>query len=300
MAERAVSPAMTAGARRKVLLAAAACLLPLLLQIPPSLGLGFGIAAVAIAAASWRRPMPALLRGMLGLVGLVAVAAVLPGIGRDTACAVLAAMLALKPSETSSLRDGRSLVGFGLFAPFATFLLDQGPTSLVLALAAVLLSLLALQRLAADQGGIPAQADAGWWASASVVLKLVAIGLPLALAAFWLFPRLPTPLWGLPQRTVATPGLSDNMSPGSWGELMNDDTPAARVEFFGPVPSPQDMYWRGPVLWDFDGRTWRMARRLQAYPAAAMRPASAGWDYQVSLEPTDDRQLIALDLPTEV
>mgnify|MGYP000561813861 CR=1 FL=1 len=62
---------------------------------------------------------------------------VAPGIGRDTACAVLAAMLALKPSETFSLRDGRSLVGFGLFGPFATFLLDQGPASLVMALQTV-------------------------------------------------------------------------------------------------------------------------------------------------------------------
>lgn len=297
MAERA-SPPMTRPSRMLVLAAAAACLLPLLLQLPAWLGPAFGIGALAVTAAAWRRPMPALLRLLLSACALLAVAVVAPGIGRDTACAVLAAMLALKPAETWSLRDGRSLVGFGLFAPFATFLLDQGPASLALALAAVLLALLALQRLAADEGEVGQ--PAGRSAATFGVLRLFALGLPLALAAFWLFPRLPTPLWGLPHRSVATPGLSDTMTPGSMGELLLDDSPAARVQFFGATPAPQQMYWRGPVLWDFDGRSWRQARDLQRLPAAAMRPAGAGWDYRIDLEPTEDRQLVALDLPTRL
>ena len=45
--------------------------------------------------------------------------------------------------------------------------------------------------------------------------KLVAIGVPLVLAAFWLFPRFPSPLWGVPERALSKPGLSDDMSPGT-------------------------------------------------------------------------------------
>ena len=298
--KRKTSPPMLAGSRRLVLLATAACLLPLLLQLPPALGIGFGIGAVLIAAASWRRPLPMLLRLLIGLGALVAVAAVSPGVGRDTACAVLAAMLALKPSETFSLRDGRSLVGFALFAPFAAFLLDQGPTSLALALIAVLAALLALQQLANDEAEIRIPASAQWQQTAGGVLKLVALGLPLALAAFWLFPRLPTPLWGLPDRVVARPGLSDTMTPGGWLDLLNDDSPAARVQFFGAAPAQNQMYWRGPVLWEFDGRTWHQAKQLLGIPAAPMQAAGAGWEYQIEPEPTEDRQLIALDLPTQV
>lgn len=63
------------------------------------------------------------------------------------------------------------------------------------------------------------------------VLHLFALGLPLALAAFWLFPRLPTPLWGLPERSVAKPGLSDSMTPGGMIDMPLDDSPAARVQF---------------------------------------------------------------------
>ena len=302
MGDDAATPLMSAGARRLVLLAAAACLLPLLLRLPPPLGTGFGLGALVVAGLAWQRPLPALLRLLLGAAALLAVAWVSPGIGRDTACAVLAAMLALKPSETFSRRDGRSLLGFGLFAPFATFLLDQGPTSLLLALLAVTLALLALQRLAAEEGEVPATGTAGLVDAGTLasVGKLLALGLPLALAAFWLFPRLPNPLWGLPERAIATPGLSDSMSPGGWLDLMVDDSPAARVQFFGPTPTPEQMYWRGPVLWDFDGRTWRMARDLRFFPPPKLAVEADGWDYQVDLEPTDNRQLIALDLPTRM
>ncbi len=244
--------------------------------------------------------MPSLLRIVLGISGIIAVFAVTPGIGRDTACAVLAAMLALKPAETFSLRDGRSLVGFALFAPFATFLLDQGPLSLVLALSAVVLTLLALQQLARDQAGVQPPTGARWWSSSTGVLRLLALGLPLALAAFWLFPRLPSPLWGLPDRVVARPGLSDNMTPGGFLDLLNDDSPAARVQFFGATPSPAQMYWRGPVLWDFDGQTWHQIKGLQRLAPAELRPSQTRWDYEIALEATDRDQLIALDLPTNV
>ena len=58
------------------------------------------------------------------------------------------------------------------------------------------------------------------------VAAMVAIGLPLALAAFWLFPRMATPLWGVPERAITRTGLSDTMRPGEWVDMMADDTPA--------------------------------------------------------------------------
>ena len=293
----AEAPPMQVRSRRRVLLATAACLLPLLLALPPSLGIGFGMGAVLVAAAAWRKPLPGPLRILLGIAAIGAVAMELPGVGRDSACAVLAAMLALKPSETFSLRDGRALLGFALFAPFATFLLDQGPASLVLALVAVVLSLLALRRLAEDEAGLGQPSGVRWWHGSRDVLRLLALGLPLALAAFWLFPRLPAPLWGLPERAVAKPGLSDSMTPGGWQDLMNDDSPAARVQFFGAAPARGEMYWRGPVLVDFDGRTWQQPRWLERMPAAPLTGTGQAFDYEIELEPTDTRQLVALDVP---
>lgn len=289
---------LDARSRGWVLLAGGACLVPLLLQLVPAIAIGVGIAAAAVAVLSWRRKPPAWLRLLLALalVALVLVSMRF-AVGRDTGCALLAAMLAIKPAETASLRDARSLVGFALFAPFATFLLDQGPLSLALGLVAATLALVALQRLAELESGDSRRPVATLQRLLSVG-RMLAIGLPLALVVFWLFPRMARPLWGVPDRAEARPGLSDSMSPGGWLDLLNDDTPAARVRFFGTTPAPAQMYWRGPVLWNFDGRTWTQPRWLRGIPPAATTPGNATWDYELELEPTDRRQLIALELPT--
>jgi protein-glutamine gamma-glutamyltransferase len=289
--------ALDPATRLAVLLAGASCVLPLVLQLSVRLAIGIGIVAVLVAFISWRRPAPAWLRVLLALALTVAVLATMGvNFGRDTGCAMLAAMLAIKPAETANLRDARSLIGFALFAPFATFLLDQGPFSLLLALLAVLLSLAAMQRLSDVESGAARGAFAPWgqlWASG----RMLAIGLPLALAAFWLFPRLAAPLWGVPQRAQAKPGLSDTMSPGQWTEMLLDDTPAGRVRFFGPTPARERMYWRGPVMTEFDGRTWRQPDWMRMLPKPSLSPAGPSFDYEIEVEPTERRQLVALDVP---
>ncbi|NUS37788.1 MAG: DUF3488 domain-containing transglutaminase family protein, partial [Lysobacter sp.] len=296
----AASPALDPRSRSWTLAAAGACLLPLLLQIPRGLALAVAAVAVTVAVVSRRRPLSSWLRVLLVLAlgGGVAVSFHF-AIGRDTGCALLAAMLAIKPAETFRLRDARSLLGFALFAPFATFLLDQGPVSLLLGLVGALLALAALMRLADLESGdgrrlVPA------WPRVLAVARLAGIGLPLALAAFWLFPRLGTPLWGVPERANARPGLSDTMTPDQWIDLLNDDTVVLRVQFLGDTPPREQMYWRGPVLWDFDGRTWSQPRWLATLPAPPVVPARARWTYDVEVEPTDRRQLPALDLPTSI
>lgn len=285
------------GSRWWTLATAGLCLLALLIQLPAALAWGLGLAGAALTAASWRWPMPGMLRLLLALAMLAAVMAVMGfQIGRDTGCALLAAMLALKPTETRSLRDHRSLLGFALFAPFAAFLLDQGPPAMVLGLCAVLSELVALQRLADaeaqafDDGPAPLR-------RMLLVGRLVLIGLPLLLAAFWLFPRFPSPLWGVPERALSLPGLSDEMSPGGWVDLMADDTPALRAQFFGATPRPDQMYWRGPVLDRYDGRTWTRSPWLRHLPLPATTRTGPVWDYQVDIEASDRRDLVALDLP---
>ena len=133
----AASLLLDRSSRHWALLAAVACVVPLLLQLPATLAWPIAAAGATTTALAWRKPLPPMLRLLLTLLVVGAVLSV-SGLrfGRDTGCALLAAMLAIKPSETAKLRDARSLIGFALFAPFATFLLDQGPLSLVLGLAA--------------------------------------------------------------------------------------------------------------------------------------------------------------------
>src|SRR5690606_9287356 len=210
------------GVRARVLLAAATCLLPLLLALPGRFALGVAAACALAAVLSWRGHAPAWLKlALVLLLGTGAMAAMGWRFGRDTGCALLATMLALKPLELRAPRDARSLLGFALFAPFATFLLDQGPLSLALGLAGAIAALAPRQRLSEHESHDPRPQPAT--RHIRDVLRLVAAGLPLALAAFWLFPRLPAPLWGVPERALSQPGLSDSMEPGGWIDLMVDD-----------------------------------------------------------------------------
>lgn len=291
MASGPLEPAL----RRWALGAGAACLLPLLLQLPPTLAWLVASTAVAVAVLAWRRPLAPWLRGLLALaVGGAVLSVTGFHFGRDTGCALLAAMLAIKPSETSGLRDARSLVSFALFAPFATFLLDEGPLSLALGLAAAVVALAALLRFADAESALPSPSVP---ARVAQVARLLAIGLPLALAFFWLFPRISSPMWGVPDRALARPGLSDRMTPGEWLDLLNDDSVTLRARFFGTPPKPSQMYWRGPVLWNFDGRNWTRPRWQEGLAPPRTRPGAVVWDYQLEVEPTDRRQLVALDLP---
>ncbi|MEN5367881.1 DUF3488 and transglutaminase-like domain-containing protein [Stenotrophomonas sp. TWI273] len=296
MTDRPVS-LLSSGARYWTLASAALGLLPLLLQLPTVLAAVIASVALLTALASRQRLLPGALRLLPVLAMLAAIYWQMgPRPGRDTGCALLAAMLALKSSELRSLRDARSLVGFGLFGPFAAFLLDQGPLTMTLAVLAGLVALLALQRLAHLEGQAP---PAPLKRQLRGIGRLVLLGLPLALAGFWLFPRLSEPLWGIPDRAVGKPGLSDTMEPGEWLDLMADDTPALRVQFFGAIPAPQQRYWRGPVLTHFDGKRWEQDRRQIERAPAAVTHASTQWDYQIDYEPTDRRQLVALDLPLQ-
>jgi len=127
--------------------------------------------------------------------------------------------------------------------------------------------------------------------------KLMLLALPLALSAFWLVPRLGSPLWGIPDRVVSRPGLSNSMEPGAWIDLMADDSPALRAQFFGPVPPADQRYWRGPVLTRFDGRSWTRSNRQQRIAPTAFEAGDVRWDYLIEYEASDDRQLVALDLP---
>lgn len=296
MARRAAALPLDAGSRRWALAAGALCLLPLLLALPGTPALTIAVGAVLIALLSTRGPLPATVRIVLAfaIVGLLLTQSRF-ALGRDTGCALLAAMLALKPAEVVTLRDARSFVGFALFAPFATFLLDQGPLSLVLGLAAALTALAALQRLAELESGDAAPRPVVQ--RFAQVARIVGVGLPLALAAFWLFPRMASPMWGVPERALARTGLSDRMSPGDWIDLLADDSPALRVRFFGAAPPTSQMYWRGPVLWHYDGRTWTRPDWLAAATSAGAEPGRPVWDYELEVEPTDRREIPALELP---
>ena len=103
---------LTRSGRIWALAAAAACLLPLLPQLPLALAIGIGCVGLVTGVLSGRARLPGWLRTALAVALVGAVLATYRfGVGRDVACALLAAMLALKPGELGTIRDARSMVG---------------------------------------------------------------------------------------------------------------------------------------------------------------------------------------------
>src|SRR5215831_8626251 len=142
------------------------------------------------------------------------------------------------------------------------------------------------------------------WRRAAAGLRTAALSLlaaiPLTACVFVFLPRLGGPLWGAPtDSTVGHSGLGDTMDPGNLQELLIDDTPAFRVSFDSALPQRSQLYWRGPVLTHFDGRAWSRASYVpEARGREALQNVGSVVNYEVTLEPSDRRWLLALDVPT--
>jgi transglutaminase-like putative cysteine protease len=232
---------------------------------------------------------------LMGLVALAGAAGVLLEfrtlLGRDAGVALLVIMLALKFLETRTQRDAMLLGQLGFFLLVTNFLYSQtiGTALYMLACAWLLIAVLIGMQFT---GPWP-----GWRQPARRAGLLLLQALPLMLVLFLLFPRIQGPLWGLPHDAHAgLSGLSDNMSPGSLNSLILSDAVAFRAEFRGRIPEAQALYWRGPVLWNYDGKTWTAPRFvLNAGELASSEPLI---EYTVTLEPHNKRWLFALEMPT--
>lgn len=208
--------------------------------------------------------------------------------GREAGVTLLILLTALKFMELRSPRDAMVLIYLACFIVITNFFYSQSiPTALYM-LSTLLVIVTTWVHLHGQSIALrPRLKIAG-------TLLLQAI--PLTLVLFVLFPRVQGPLWGLPQDAFATSGLDDKMSPGSLSRLSLSDEVAFRVVYNGQTPRRDQMYWRGPVLWDFDGRTWtpgRTARTVAPRFADIAQPV----DYSVTLEPHNKTWLFALDIP---
>lgn len=212
--------------------------------------------------------------------------------GIEAGTTFLVLMAGMKLLESRSSRDLTVVVFIAYFLLFAALLRDQSITRLPLLLFSVALTTAALMRVHAGGRG---------YSTAALLRRTSALmlqALPLALLLFLLFPRLPGPLWGIAANDMGRPGLDDDMTPGDVSELSLSGEPAFRVRFDGDVPPPELRYWRGPVLQEFDGRSWSRSRG-QAFPRQDASLAGEPVDYQITLEPHDRRWILALDLPAQ-
>jgi transglutaminase-like putative cysteine protease len=211
--------------------------------------------------------------------------------GREVGVTLLILLSTLKLLELKAVRDATIVVYLSCFIIITNFFYSQSIPTALFMLATLLIILATWVHL--QTGGLafkPRLRIGG-------VLLLQAI--PLSLILFVLFPRVQGPLWGLPQDAYSSSGLSDTMSPGSMSKLSLNEAVAFRVNFDGKAPSRDRMYWRGPVLWDFDGTTWKRGRNTTTLNGV-LEDIGLPLSYTVTLEPHNKRWLFALDMPDKL
>lgn len=212
-------------------------------------------------------------------------------VGREAGVASLVLLAGFKLLEMRARRDLFVIVFLCFFLLLTQFLNEQSFITFLTGCGALVVLISALVMF--HSGNAPASTLR---AAMRDSLRTLAMAAPLAVLAFFLFPRIAGPLWGMPGDAYAgKTGLSDTMTPGQISKLVQSDETAMRIKFDGSPPPAEQRYFRGPVLTRFDGRTWR-ASDLVAPGLAVRAPANAPIVRQdVTMEPSQHRWLFALE-----
>ncbi|TFF58230.1 DUF3488 and transglutaminase-like domain-containing protein [Comamonas sp. A23] len=213
-------------------------------------------------------------------------------VGRDAGVTLVVMLLALKTLELRARRDAMVVFFLGFFVLLSNFFYSQSlPTAMamVLGLMGLLTALVNAHMTAGKPPLTQALRTAGW---------LALWGAPVMVSLFLFFPRM-APLWGVPSDDMAgRSGLSENMRVGEVAALALDDSVALRIRFDTPggqEPPANTLYFRGPVLSQFDGRNWQADPVLDAMAVPQLRVSGEPIRYQMLIEPSKRRWLTLLD-----
>jgi len=213
-------------------------------------------------------------------------------LGRDAGVTLIVVLLALKTLELRARRDAFVVFFLAFFTLLTHFFYSQSLLTAMGILIALLGLLTALVNAHMPVGRPPLMQ------AARIAAGMAALGAPIMLVLFLLFPRM-APLWGMPgDAMTGRSGLSGSMKVGQIAQLVLDEGIAFRIRFEGPPPPQRDLYFRGPVLSDFNGVEWRPLRSgfppgmaLEAGLAVAGEPVR----YEVTLEPHNRPWLFLLE-----
>jgi len=214
-------------------------------------------------------------------------------VGREAGSALLVLLAGFKVLETRHERDFYIATFLGFFVIVTNFFVSESIATAIFMLFTLLVMFTAL--ITYNDRNQSINAFTRIKTAGGLLLQAV----PVMLVLFLLFPRINGPLWGMPHDAHAgTMGIDDKMEPGSISRLVHSNEVAFRVEFDGTPPENSKLYWRGPVLWYNDGRKWSRERVAGIEPPT-LETASNPIKYTITLEPSNQRWLFALEMPDQ-
>ncbi|MFT7133480.1 MAG: hypothetical protein ACI81O_002196, partial [Cyclobacteriaceae bacterium] len=221
--------------------------------------------------------------------------------GLEPAVALLVIAFVLKLLEMHHKRDAYIVILLGYFVAITEFLFFQTiPYALYMLFAVTLIT-------AALIGLNQTQSHHRPMATFKLAARLLGQSMPMMIVLFVLFPRI-TPLWTVPlESQAAKSGVTDSMNPGDIARLTQSADLAFKATFSGDLPGFSQLYWRGLVLEEYDGRRWSRRGNLRDgiwrdgsdVPRwkDTIERSGRSVSYSIILEPTQQNWLFSLSVP---
>lgn len=279
-----------------LLVAQGVVIVPLLFQLPIWLWVIWGGALywrwqIYVGKRQFPNSITKLLISLMAIAGLIATYQ--GAFGVEAMVGFLVFTFIIKLLELQSRKDGLLIIFIGFIAIAAQFLFVQSIWATLYATFSCIVLISAWKVIY-----ISRQRTVKYKLKGGVSLLLQAV--PLMLLMFVLMPRL-GPLWHTPLlNQQAQTGFSERLSPGDIGSLVQSTGTAFRVSFLdNTAPDQSQLYWRGLILDNFDGRTWtklRLPRTAETAPAPRQRNPET-IHYEVLMEAHRYRWLFSLADP---
>lgn len=270
------------------------CTLPHLLHVSvPVAILCIAMWGYHLASLYYSLPRPGLkVRTLAGPLLFIVAFASNEGLTVESFISLLALMIALKLFELRSGRDGVVAVILSYFIIVSGMFFNNSIGATLYIIFTIFYNTAVLIHIQFAAIGLSR--------CLRLTLLLTLRALPFMLLLFFFFPRIQIGLWKRPPMISVTSGFSEEISLGSVARLAQSDKVAFRVNFQENTQLPMEqLYWRGIVLWQLDGNTWKRGVRTNQMPKFFAREGQK-IKYNVTLEPHNENWLFALDLPVAV
>lgn len=291
---RQPEPAILPGPFAGLLIALGLSAIPLLSTVFPFSAAMF---AVAVAFRFFTRTRGTALRSTpakLLVIGLGVGGVLISGsglLGLEPGLSLLIGLLALKTLESVTRRDFFVLVLLTWFLALCGLFVSQTLTAASIAVA--------LCAIAATSISVLYTANRMPWRMALKRTGLMAAqALPIIALLFVFFPRIQGGIrFSFAPGGLGAAGFSEDFDPGNFSALNDNFDTAFRAEFLdSEPPQPADRYWRGLVLWQCDGLSWRRGS-VRAIEPRALRVPEGAFRQRITLQPHGAKWLFALDRP---
>ncbi|MEM7172511.1 MAG: DUF3488 and transglutaminase-like domain-containing protein [Pseudomonadota bacterium] len=237
--------------------------------------------------------------------------------GGDSILTILILTLTIKWVEAKTSREHNLIVLGAVITAAIGSLYGDGVFQLVHLFLVVLISLAAFRVISNSGPNAYALRQ-----SISVALRHMAMAFPITVLLFMFFPRIPGPIWdlglvfGLPiqfsvENTDQSLGFGLTLQAQDIPKMSASNDAVLVAQFHDYTPYKSELYWRGPVFWDFDGRSWHlpshwdkrsnlMRHAIRDKNTLEKRLVREGDEiaYSIRVMPHGQRWLYALDVPT--